>query len=107
MSQIQTFLFDTTADAYDDSQCHEAIQNGDVLLIPSERVVGLANTWPVAITVESGELHSLSQPEDWASVVKDSRWSVEQIRAAVALAEKHHFPVADWARMAATSAGTD
>ena len=49
--------FDSTGEAYDACQCDERIKTGDVLIIESERVVGIADTWPVAVTVEYGNLH--------------------------------------------------
>ncbi len=51
--------FDSTGEAYDACQCDDAISDGDVLIIESECVVGVAHTWPIAVTVESGALHSL------------------------------------------------
>lgn len=50
-------LFQSSGAAYDACQCDAAIQNGAVLLIEGEGVVGLAGTWPVAITVAAGDLH--------------------------------------------------
>ena len=53
-------IFDSTGDAYDACQCDENVTRGDILYIPSENVVGLADTWPVAITKEYGQLHTAS-----------------------------------------------
>jgi hypothetical protein len=50
---IKTHRFDSTGDAYDASQTDESISNGDVLVVESERVVGvLVDAWPVAVTPE-------------------------------------------------------
>ncbi|TPL42589.1 hypothetical protein [Mesorhizobium sp. B2-4-5] len=57
---IKVHFFDSTGEAYDATQCDETIQNGDVLIIPDEKVVGLADTWPVAVTKQAGHLHSLA-----------------------------------------------
>lgn len=51
--------FSRTGFAYDACQCDEQIQDGDILLIPNEGVVGVADTWPVAVTEERGCLHAL------------------------------------------------
>lgn len=62
--------FDSTGEAYDACQCDENIHDGDVLVIEAEQVVGVADTWPVAVTKEYGSLHALSPdatPEKWAS----------------------------------------
>ena len=52
--------FDSTVRAYDATQTRDDIKKGDVLIIESEKVVGLADTWPVAITEWPGELHDLA-----------------------------------------------
>lgn len=52
------FHFDDSGSAYDATQCDEDIKNGDGLVCFADRVIGLADTWPVAITVEAGKLHS-------------------------------------------------
>jgi hypothetical protein len=51
-------IFDTTGEAYDACQCDESVNKGDILFIPSEGVVGLADTWPIAITKAYGDLHT-------------------------------------------------
>lgn len=51
--------FGSTTDAYDETQCNEAIRSGDVLVIESEGVVGILDeAWPCAVTVAHGELHT-------------------------------------------------
>ena len=51
--------FASTRQAYDGCQCNESIADGDVLSIPSQGVAGVAWTWPVAVTANAGDLHSL------------------------------------------------
>jgi hypothetical protein len=82
----------TFGDAYDATQCCEDIANGDSLLVLAEGVVGLAWTWPVAVTVNAGHLHSVA-PGKAASIAADAGWSDEQIRAAVHIALEHGFAV--------------
>ncbi|RUU78225.1 hypothetical protein [Mesorhizobium sp. M7A.F.Ca.MR.362.00.0.0] len=60
MTTIRIHFFDSTGDAYDATQCDEDIKNGDVLVIPTACVVGLADTWPVAVTKQAGKLHVLA-----------------------------------------------
>jgi hypothetical protein len=43
-------------------QTDETIAAGDTLLILDERVVGVAMTWPFAITAEPGKLHAVCEP---------------------------------------------
>lgn len=60
MDQIPVVhTFDSTRDAYDACQTGDALP-GDILSIPSERVIGIADTWPVAVTVAAGVLHQVA-----------------------------------------------
>jgi hypothetical protein len=52
--------FDTTEEAYDATQCDENISKGDILIVEDEKVVGIAYTWPIAITKEHGALHVIN-----------------------------------------------
>lgn len=54
---MTTHYFDTTGEAYDACQCDEKVKDGDTLVVLSEEVVGIADTWPYAITVNHGDLH--------------------------------------------------
>ena len=49
--------FRTSRDAYDACQCSDQIKDGDFLLIRSEGVLGVADTWPWAISAQAGLLH--------------------------------------------------
>ena len=56
--------FESTREAYDATMCgenfatKEDIKLGDLLVIESEEVIGVADAWPYAITEEHGELHA-------------------------------------------------
>lgn len=52
--------FPGTVDAYDACQSRMDIHDGDVLVIEDEGVVGIAWTWPFALTEAHGELHILN-----------------------------------------------
>lgn len=54
--------FGSTGNAYDAVQTDESIAAGETLLILDERVVGVAMTWPFAITAEPGKLHAVREP---------------------------------------------
>lgn len=62
--------FRSTGQAYDALQCDDTIRNGDVLVVRSERVIGIAlEAWPVAITPEHGAFHTLADPtDDWSDM---------------------------------------
>lgn len=51
--------FGSTGEAYDACQCDENIKDGDLLIIEPEQVVGIAWTWPIAVTAQCGVLHTL------------------------------------------------
>lgn len=51
--------FATTGNAYDACQCDETITKGDTLIVLSEGVVGIAWTWPIAVTANRGALHQI------------------------------------------------
>lgn len=62
--QQTTHHFSSTQEAYDACQCDDTVKNGDILVIASERVVGIADTWPFAVTEPAGELHQV-KPGHW------------------------------------------
>ena len=81
---MHVHYFESTGRAYDATQCDETIRTGDILVIESEGVVGIADTWPFAITAETGKLHEVT---GWFG----SSWSRElfvNIPAAVAIAKQ-------------------
>ena len=80
--------------AYDACQCNSQIKTGDTLLIGSERVVGLAWTWPVAVTPEFGRLHWPDPASDIDSLIREAGWSEQQVANAVAIAMARGFGVA-------------
>lgn len=79
---MKVHKFDSTGDAYDACQCDEEIKKGDLLVIESEKVIGIADTWPVAVTTESGELHSVEPGYALEEVLPD------ELKASVAEACK-------------------
>jgi len=86
-------VYESTADAYAVCQCDATIRNGDLLVIPSEQVVGLAWTWPVAVTVFPGDLHTLDAAADVTRLRTNAGWTVAQVQAAVAEADRRGWPV--------------
>lgn len=56
--EVLIHFFPSAVEAYDASQCTDNIIDGDLLVIPSEGVLGiLIEAWPTAITVNHGEFH--------------------------------------------------
>lgn len=78
---VHIHTFDNTREAYDATQCgyvtydpensdydyegeEVIVKDGDVLYVPSEKVIGfLYQAWPVAITKEHGEFHAIKPGE--------------------------------------------
>ena len=89
---MKTHYFDSTKEAYDCTQCDEAVQRGDILVIQSEKVVGVSDTWPIAVTKIAGELHSIDSNSTIEDVFKDASLEKESVisgyYAAVEEAEK-------------------
>lgn len=70
---VGVWFFTSTGEAYDVSQCDDRIQDGDILAVPSEGVVGvLIKAWPVAATPEAGKFHAPMDGFDWANVEGDN-----------------------------------
>ncbi|MFE7114918.1 hypothetical protein ACFU99_05770 [Streptomyces sp. NPDC057654] len=51
------WTFYSTGEAYGACQSREEIRDGDVLVVEREKVVGIAATWPFALTARFGDLH--------------------------------------------------
>lgn len=91
----QVHFFDHSGDAYDAVQCDDTIKNGDILLIDGYHwhddhtkrevtIVGLVDTWPMAVTDVHGHLHTPSATCKLSECL--AVWTAEQIAAACDLA---------------------
>ena len=84
--------FNSTGDAYDSCQmgAHvdtgKPVLKGDILIIKSERVIGVAYTWPVAVTREHGELHIFQSAQSTDAYCDEHGFPLQQVRHAQALA---------------------
>ena len=85
--------FATTGNAYDACQCDEAIGKGDTLIVLSESVVGIAWTWPIAVTATNGALHQIKDDprSSLAELAATFDMRVEDVSEAVALAQALGF----------------
>lgn len=87
----KAWVFRDSGEAYDAVQSNENIQDGDILLVPSEKVMGVAETWPIAVTLEFGKLHTVND-NGWERT-SEVVGGAEKIKKAVALAESLGWPV--------------
>jgi|TARA_R110002020_G_scaffold261534_2_gene475880 hypothetical protein len=83
--------FEDTGEAYDAVMCDEKIKTGDILVIHDEGVVGIADTWPVAVTKARREFHKLSA----FTAGKDPAEASAHILAAVGVARDLGLEVED------------
>ncbi len=81
--------FVSTGNAYDATQCDEAILTGDTLIVLAEQVVAIAMTWPFAVTETCGKLHALSPPRPGESLAEVAC----ALRHAADLARRLGFPI--------------
>jgi len=58
--KAKIYHFDSTVEAYESAQTDETINDGDVLIIEPEKVVGLVGDFPIAVTEWTGDLHDLA-----------------------------------------------
>lgn len=85
--------YESTEEAYAACQTDETVKNGDTLIVETEEVIGLAWTWPVAVTVRNGELHTLKIDCDMVSMIVEAGWNNELLAIAVAIADARGWPV--------------
>ena len=87
--------FATTGNAYDACQCDEAITTGDTLIVLTEGVVGLAWAWPVAVTAQPGNLHSIVDKPGatLADIAQDISMSPDDLSHAVTIARALGFAI--------------
>ena len=86
--------FASTGNAYDAVQCDEAIHPGDTLVVLTEDVVGVAMTWPFAVTQAHGHLHALSAPregETLADLTRSLHVSAADFEHAAEIARRFGF----------------
>lgn len=80
--------FSDTGSAYDACQCRDDIKSGDILIIREEGVIGIAGTWPFAITMAHGNLH---QPINEAGLLKLCEEHGADLNRAIKIAQEEGF----------------
>jgi hypothetical protein len=86
----QVFEFASTREAYNMSQTDPTIRDGDVLVVPSERAVGvLVEAWPTALRddLKGEEFHVLADAVTWDAVPSVDGGTKDYL-ASAALAER-------------------
>lgn len=92
---MNTHTFNATGDAYD--ACQTGLPNNEALLIPSEGVVGLSGTWPIALTQAHGQLHTVAwdllRDMDLTAACSLCATTPEAVLGAAKLAREHGLPL--------------
>jgi len=85
--------FATTGNAYDACQCDEAIGKGDTLIVLPEGVIGIAWTWPIAVTAANGALHQVKDDprSSLTELAATFEMRVDDLSEAIALAQALGF----------------
>lgn len=83
----------TTSELYDAIQCGE-IPGKEVIVSSEEGVVGISDTYPVAVTAECGELHTIVPGYNKTYLAEHGLQ--EAADAAIATAKRLGLPLADW-----------
>jgi hypothetical protein len=87
----------STGEAYNLSNCDERWATGTVFVVESERVVGVAWAWPLAVTAERGALHSTGHhPSQWTDD-PDIPVLAKGADLAIAEARRRGWALAPWA----------
>lgn len=87
-------FFDSTSEAYDACNCDPIVNRGDTILIPDEHVVGVADTWPFAITKNNGSLHKVVEGADLENREDEfTGFEGDDLRRAVRLATKLRWEI--------------
>jgi hypothetical protein len=87
--------FATSGNAYDACQTDEAITTGDLLLILPERIVALAYAWPIAVTLECGNLHAFAAGDHQSigELMTAFPITCEQVTDGIQLARALDYPI--------------
>jgi len=67
-------------------------KTGDIIIIPSEKIVAIAWAWPMAITAEFGDLHSHKAGMEGFKTLEGGRFAAAAEKAAK-IAEKREWPL--------------
>lgn len=90
-------LFRSTRAAYDASQT--TAETGTVMVIESEKVIGISWTWPIAITEEPGKLHVVDPTGKVADLLHDAQISWADLKEAFNEATRRQYPIAAWLKV--------
>ena len=87
-------IFTTSGNAYDATMTSDRINTGDILIIPTERIVGIAHSWPIAVTAETGNLHSVDGDRNALDAYCDAN-DIPRTAVSIAalLAKSYGYPI--------------
>lgn len=84
---MRVHIFDYSDFSYDRTQTDDDISMGDVIVIPTENIAAvLYQAWPIAVTPNYGEFHTLSVSVDEFILQEKSESDYDKYRKAFDLA---------------------
>ncbi|WP_326430466.1 hypothetical protein VQ574_21165 (plasmid) [Stutzerimonas frequens] len=93
-SGVKIHYRDSTSAVYDD--CNTGIiSKGDIVVVSVERVIALGWTWPIAVTKDVGEIHSIA-PGYFEDVLADARFDPINVGIAIELVKDYSYDCAEW-----------
>lgn len=92
---VSFHFFDSTREAYDAANEDDEVNIGDILVVQSEGVVGLAWAYPVAVTEKYGEFHHVENGSH-ADVFADAKFDLATVQVAIKVASGYGYPLAEW-----------
>ena len=90
--------FASSGQAYDACNSRPEMTTGRIFTVEAEKIVGISWAWPIAVTVETGELHTVnSDPRLWTVAPKGGLEEPEiaaAVKEAIELAQSRGWDIA-------------
>ena len=94
--QSVTPTFDDSGEAYNRCNSDAHMHTGRIFTVPSEKIVGIAWAWPIAVTAVCGKLHSAStDPRTWTGSDAEPEIAAA-VEKALELARSNGWTLAPW-----------
>jgi len=91
--------FPSSGAAYDACNSREEMVTGRIFTVESEQIVGISWAWPIAVTQQSGKIHTVNRdPRTWKRAPKGGFEEPEiaaAVKEAIRLCQFKGWPVSD------------
>ena len=75
--------FRSSGEAYDACNSRPEMATGRIFTVEAEKIVGISWAWPIAVTVQAGELHTVNRDPRLWTVAPRGGFEEPEIAAAV------------------------